>query len=52
MILISDTKWKKVNSNPEIYMRIINTWFVKHDLRINYIKSIFIVFLTKLKFTI
>lgn len=43
-ILITGTHWEEVHHNAEVDMRLINTWFLKHKLRINYTKSKFIAF--------
>jgi len=43
-ILITGPDWEEVHYNAETVMRLINTWFFKHNLRINYTKSNFIGF--------
>lgn len=39
-----DQCWEEVHRDAETEMRLINTWFIQHNLQINYTKSNFIAF--------
>jgi hypothetical protein len=43
-ILLTGNNWEEIRQNAESDMHLINTWFLKNNLRINYTKSNFLTF--------